>query len=232
MAGFRIITSYIRRHWFIYSLGIAMVAVGSLLMAYIPRMMGNITDQLQRGTLTMAEMGRYIGLLFGVSLMRIITGGGGRILIHQRGRTLTYTLRRQLFEKWNSLSPGYYHRHSIGDLVAHALSDVEVVRELVSQGICMAFSGLAVLAGVVLLMAAHIDWRLSVAGLGPLVSIPLLVKWLGPKIRKQSQRSQEALGGMAQIVEEVIDGIRAVKAFGTEQVVIGRFIGKVDVIVT
>jgi ATP-binding cassette subfamily B protein len=65
-----------------------------------------------------------------------------------------------------------------------------------------------------------------------LQSIPLLVKWLGPKIKKQSARSQEALGGMSQIVEEVIDGIRAVKAFGTEQVVIGRFSGTVDKIVT
>ncbi|GAM10284.1 putative multidrug resistance ABC transporter ATP-binding/permease protein YheI [Geobacter sp. OR-1] len=232
MSNFRLVTSYIRQHWFIFLSGIIMVALASLLMAVIPRILGDITNQLQRGTLSMAEMARYIKIICGVGLLRVLTGWGGRLLIHQRGRTLTYTLRRRLFEKWNSLSPAYFHRHSVGDLVAHALSDVEVVRELVSMGICQAFSGLAVLAGVVYLMAMHVDWRLSLAGLGPILAIPLLVKWLGPKIKKQSQRSQEALGSMSQIVEEVIDGIRAVKAFGTEQVVIGRFTGNVDNIVT
>ncbi len=232
MSGFRLVTSYIRQHWFIFLTGIIMVSVASLLMAVIPRILGDITNQLHHGTLNRADMARYVKIICAVGLLRVLTGWGGRILIHQKGRTLTYTLRRRLFEKWNSLSPAYYHRHSVGDLVAHALSDVEVVRELVSMGICQAFSGLAALAGVIYLMAIHVDWRLSLAGLGPILSIPLLVKWLGPKIKKQSQRSQEALGSMSQIVEEVIDGIRAVKAFGTEQVVIGRFIGTVDTIVT
>lgn len=232
MSNFRLVTSYIRQHWCVFLIGVIMVALASLLMAVIPRILGDITNKLQHGTLTMAEMARYIKIICAVGLLRVLTGWGGRILIHQKGRTLTYTLRRRLFEKWNSLSPAYFHRHSVGELVAHALSDVEVVRELVSMGICQAFSGMAVLVGVVYLMAMHVHWLLSLAGLGPILAIPLLVKWLGPKIKKQSQRSQEALGSMSQIVEEVIDGIRAVKAFGTEQVVIGRFTGKVDDIVT
>jgi ATP-binding cassette subfamily B protein len=68
------------------------------------------------------------------------------------------------------------------------------------------------------------------AGLGPLLAIPFLVKWLGPRIKQQSHRSQESLGAMAQTVEEVIGGIRAVKAFGTESTVIGRFERRVDTI--
>lgn len=232
MSGFRLITAYFRQHWFIYLTGTFMVALASLLMAVIPRILGDITNQLQRGTLGQPEMAHFIKIICAIGLLRVLTGWGGRLLIHQKGRILTYTLRRRLFEKWNTLSPAYYHRHSVGDLVAHALSDVEVVRELVSMGVCQAFSGLAVLVGVIALMAVKVDWPLALAGLGPLLSIPLLVKWLGPKIKQQSTRSQEALGSMSQIVEEVIDGIRAVKAFGTEQVVIGRFTGKVDNIVT
>ncbi len=136
-----------------------------------------------------------------------------------------------MFKKWGTLSPSYYHRHSVGDMISHALSDVEVVRELVSQGINQGTSGLAMFLGATWLMVVYVDWRLTLAGLGPLLFIPLLVKWLGPKIRLQSQRSQEALGAMAQTTEEVIGGIRAVKAFGTEHVVISRFEKRVDLIV-
>jgi ATP-binding cassette subfamily B protein len=230
MTGWGIIRSYVRRHWLVYLAGVTMVATGSLFAALIPRLLGRVTDRLHHGTLGMADLAGYVGLIVLIGIVRVSTGWTGRILVHRKGRFLTYRLRRELFEKWGSLSPTYYHRHSVGDLLSHALSDVEVVRELVSQGINVSTSGLAMLLAAIYMMAVHVDWRLTLAGMGPLLVIPLLVKWLGPKIRRQSQRSQEALGSMAQTVEEVIGGIRAVKAFGTEPVVIGRFERKVDAI--
>ena len=230
MTGWRIVRSYIRQHWFVYVAGIALVAAGSLLAALVPRLVGQVTDRLQHGAISAGEMAGYVGLLCLVGATRVAAGWSGRIMVHRKGRVLTYRLRRQLLEKWSTLSPDYYHRHSVGEMLSHALSDVEVVRELVSQGINMGTSALAMLLGAAYLMAVHVDWRLTLAGMGPLLAIPLLVRWLGPRIRRQSQRSQEALGAMAQTVEEVIGGIRAVKAFGTEQVVIGRFEERVDAI--
>jgi ATP-binding cassette subfamily B multidrug efflux pump len=231
MRGLRIVGLHIRKHWIIYFFGIAMVAGGSFLAAQIPRLLGKVTDSLRDGTLDTQKMAGYVGLIVLIGMVRVATGWGGRVLVHHKGRELTYGLRKQLFEKWGTLSPSYYHRHSVGDMISHALSDVEVVRELVSQGINQAVSGLAMLLTAIYLMAVHVDWRLTLAGLGPLLLIPLLVKWLGPQIRHQSQRSQEALGAMAQTTEEVIGGIRAVKAFGTEHVVISRFENRVDNIV-
>ncbi len=231
MSGWRIVGSYIRHNWPVYLVGVGLVAAGSLFAALVPRLVGRITDRLQHGSITTREMTGFVGLICLIGVVRVVSGWGGRIMVHRKGRFLTYHLRRQLFRKWGSLSPAYYHRHSVGDMLSHALSDVEVVRELVSQGINMGTSGLAMLFGSIYLMIVHVDWRLTLAGMGPLLVIPLLVRWLGPRIRRQSQRSQEALGAMAQTVEEVIGGIRAVKAFGTEQVVISRFEQKVDVIV-
>jgi ATP-binding cassette subfamily B protein len=219
-----------QRHWFVYLAGISMVASGSLFMALIPRLLGRFTDRLRQGNITADEIAGVVGTLVLISIIRVATGWVGRITVHRKGRILTYRLRRELFAKWGTLSPSYYHRHSVGDLLSHALSDVEVVRELTSMGINVSVSGLALLGTTLYLMAVHVDWRLSLAGLGPLLAIPLLVKWLGPRIKQQSHRSQEALGGMAQTVEEVIGGIRAVKAFGTEETVIGRFEQKVDLI--
>jgi ATP-binding cassette subfamily B protein len=231
MRGLRIVGLHIGRHWFIYFAGIGMVAAASILAAQIPRLLGIVTDSLRAGTLDAEKIAWYVGLIILIGFVRVATGWGGRVLVHHKGRELTYNLRKQLFEKWGTLSPSYYHRHSVGDMISHALSDVEVVRELVSQGINQAVSGLAMLLTAMYLMAVHVDWRLTLAGLGPLLLIPLLVKWLGPQIRLQSQRSQEALGAMAQTTEEVIGGIRAVKAFGTEHIVISRFENKVDNIV-
>ena len=231
MTGLLIVGSYIRRNWVVYATGISLVAAGSLFAAQIPRLLGRVTDSLRNGTLGTSEIAGYVGLIIVIGVVRVSAAWCGRILVHRKGRQLTWQLRKELFEKWSTLSPSYYHSHSVGDMISHALSDVEVVRELVSQGINQGASGFAMLIGATWLMAVHVDWRLTLAGLGPLLFIPLLVKLLGPRIRVQSQRSQEALGAMAQTTEEVIGGIRAVKAFGTEHVVISRFEQRVDAIV-
>ena len=231
-SGRQIVTSYLRRHWLVYLAGVTMVASASLLMALIPRLLGRFTDRLRQGNITREELAILAFTLIGISVVRVATGWGGRIMVHRKGRVLTYRLRMELFEKWGTLSPGYYHRHSVGELLSHALSDVEVVRELMSQGINVSVSGLSLLFTTLYLMMVHVDWRLSLAGLGPLLAIPVLVRWLGPQIKRQSAKSQEALGSMAQTVEEVIGGIRAIKAFGTEAVVIGRFERTVSAIFT
>ena len=231
MSGLRIVSSYFRRNWIIYTVGVSMVAAGSLFAAQIPSILGHVTDSLRDSTLGTKEMFAYVWLIVLIAVIRVATGWGGRVLVHHKGRELTYRLRKELFAKWGTLSPSYYHRHSVGDMISHALSDVEVVRELVSQGLNQGASGMAMLLGATYLMAVHVDWRLTLAGLGPLLFIPLLVKLLGPQIRLQSQLSQEALGAMAQTTEEVIGGIRTVKAFGKEHVVISRFEKRVDAIV-
>src|SRR6185369_4824503 len=182
-SAWHIVGTYIRQNWPVYLIGVGLVAAGSFFAALVPRLVGRITDRLQHGSITMGEMAGFVGLICLIGVVRVASGWGGRIMVHRKGRYLTYQLRRQLFKKWGSLSPAYYHRHSVGDMLSHALSDVEVVRELVSQGINMGTSGLAMLLGSIYLMVVHVDWRLTLAGMGPLLVIPLLVKWLGPRIR-------------------------------------------------
>ncbi|NMW19718.1 MAG: hypothetical protein HKK66_12010, partial [Chlorobiaceae bacterium] len=123
MSGLRIVGSHIRTHWFTYFAGISMVAAGSLFAAQIPRLIGRVTDSLRDGTLGTSEMAGYVGLIVLIGVVRVGTGWGGRVIVHHKGRELTYDLRKQLFEKWGTLSPSYYHRHSVGDMISHALSD-------------------------------------------------------------------------------------------------------------
>lgn len=230
MSGINLVNAYIRQNKASYCLGMGLVATGSIFAAQIPRLLGRVTDSLRNGSPGVAEMAGYAGLIVLIGGVRVVAGWSGRVLVHHKGRVLTYRLRKDLFEKWGTLSPSYYHRNSVGDMISHALSDVEVVRELVSQGFNQGISATALFLGALLLMLLNVDWRLTLAGMGPLLVIPLLVKWLGPAIRLQSQRAQEAIGDMAQTTEEVVEGIRAVKAFGTGQVFIDRFEERVDAI--
>jgi ATP-binding cassette, subfamily B, multidrug efflux pump len=231
MSGWDIVRTYIRQNRATYLIGTSLTAAASLLAVLVPWLLGRFADRLGKGNLSTTDAAVVSVLIAAICTIRIAIWWLGRIMIHRKGRMLTYLLRKRLFEKWNSLSPEYYHGQSIGDLLSHALSDVEVIREMVSMGINMTVTGISMLAAVFCMMIVHGDWRLTVAGLGPLLAIPLLVKVFGPRLKRHSQRCQEALGSMAQTVEETFGGIRVVKAFGNEQVVIERFGRKVDRIV-
>lgn len=231
MSGWGIVRTYIWQNRATYLTGISLTATASLLAVSVPWLLGRFADRLGKGAIRSEDAALFAVLIAAVCTIRILLWWLGRIMIHRKGRILTYELRKRLFAQWNNLSPEYYHGQSIGDLLSHALSDVEVVRELVSMGINMSVTGLSMLLAVFCMMIIHGDCRLTIAGLGPLLAIPLLVKILGPRLKRHSQRCQEALGSMAQTVEEIFGGIRVVKAFGNEQVVTDRFVTKVDRIV-
>ena len=150
MSGWRIVGAHIRAHRGIYSLGILLLVVSSLLNVWIPRIIGKFTDKLQQGNVDAGAIAFCAGLLVVIAFVRVFFVWTGRNLLHARGRVLTYNIRRDLYAKWGTLSPSYYHRHSIGDLLSHALSDVEVVRELMTMG------AIVTIMGVSLLIAATI----------------------------------------------------------------------------
>jgi ATP-binding cassette subfamily B protein len=231
-SGWYLLWEYAREHPFIYFVAIASIGGSSILAVWIPRLIGQFTDTFKGGGLSLKGAERYALVILAVGIARVSFGWLGRVLAAQHGRIITYKVREKLFEKWESLSPAYYHGHSIGELLSHALSDVDVVRQVASMGINITVSGIFMLGAALYMMVLHMNWPLAIAGLGPLVAIPVLVRYYGPKIKQQSAKLQASLGSMSQTVEEIFGGIRTVKAFGNENVVIGRFEEKVDAIVT
>ncbi|NTU52733.1 MAG: ABC transporter ATP-binding protein [Chlorobiaceae bacterium] len=223
MSGLRIVTVHCLQNPSSYITGILFIAASCVLATWIPRLLGQVTDSLRYGHAGEGDIAGFARMIVAVGAGRVIAGWAGRFLTHMKGRELTYTLRRELFAKWSTLSPSYYHTKSSGELISHALSDVDIVGDLVTLGLNMSVTGIATLIGTFWQMVVHVDWKLSVASVGPLLFIPVLVRRLGPAIRSQSHRAQEALDAMSQVTGEAVWGVRAVKAFGQEAVFNSRF---------
>lgn len=226
-----LVVSHARNNAAVYVAGIGMVAVSSLLATEIPHLLGFVTDLLRSGKADAREIAGFAGAILAVGMLRVATGWAGRVLVHYKGRKLTWALRRELFSKWCAMPPAYYHSQRTGDLISHALSDVDIIGDLMTLGLNQMVNGIALLLGALFLMAVNTSWSLTFASLGPLLVIPVLVDRFGPPIRSKSHRSQEALGAMSQTLEETVEGIRAVKAFGREQAFCERFNARVDAIV-
>jgi len=223
VTAWSIFFDYIRKRTLGYAVAVALIVASSRAAVWIPRWIGRFTDQLSRGRLGMGQAAHYAWVLVAVAGLRVTSLWVGRLYINIHGRRLVYELRARLLAKWSTLTPSYYQHHSVGDLLSHALSDVEVIRQFGSMGLSQSMNCLSLLASAVYVMAVHMDWRLMTAGLLPLFAIPIILRSFGPKIKAQSILYQEALGRMSQTVEEDVGGIRTIKAFGNEAVFQQRF---------
>ena len=208
--GWPILSRYIAEHPLAYATAVGSVALSSVLAAIIPLQVGHLADVYAAGSLTRqaAEWTAFWILLVGS--VRVVFGWLGRFLTAQHGRRIIFHIREQLFQKWETLTPSYYHQHSTGELLSHALSDVDVVRQMAAMGFNTATNGFFMLAASAYFMFFTMDPRLAVTGLIPLLAIPALIRYLGPKIKEQSAIFQASVGSMSQTVEEIVGGIRTV----------------------
>jgi len=222
-SGWHILGEYIADHKWAYITAVGSIAGSSVLAAIIPRLVGRLADAFTGKHLDI-QLAQHIAIMVAlVGTARFSLGWLGRYLTAQHGRIITFRIREALFRKWETLTPAYYHGHSTGELLSHALSDVDVVRQVAAMGINTAINGVFMLGASMYFMFAKMHWKLALAGLVPLLAIPVLIRHFGPRIKHQSGVFQASLGRMSQAVEEIVGGIRTVKAFGNEGVALGRF---------
>ncbi|MBW7858830.1 MAG: ABC transporter ATP-binding protein [Leptonema sp. (in: Bacteria)] len=131
-------------------------------------------------------------------------------------------LRMDLYNKFGDLSIGYFAQGRTGYLMSRILNDVQ----LVSRSLSVEFQeGITNLLYIVthLALLAMISWEmLIVILLGvPLVMSP--VNRIALKVRKAALGQQERLADMMGHLQEIISGIRVIRAFGMEKFEEKRF---------
>lgn len=124
-------------------------------------------------------------------------------------------LKTTFFSKLLKLSPAYYNRNSIGDLMGRATNDHEAVRMAMGVGTLIAADAVFYLITVPPLML-YLNWKLTLLVLLPLPLIPFAVTKLGKVIERRMQRVQEGFSELSRVVQEAFSGIRVVKGYHRE----------------
>ena len=124
-------------------------------------------------------------------------------------------LRRDLFDKLQQLPLSYFDKHPHGELMSRFTNDADNVMMAMEQSVVSLFSSVLMFVGLVALMLV-INWKLFlVTGLLLMVMMQLF-KVLGGRSRKYYQSQQKTLGAMNGDIQEVIEGLKVVKAFTHE----------------
>lgn len=207
------------------------IIVSEFVSVQFPNIIGQFTNGLQAKTMTIHGVMHYVWLLAAIGAGYVVLYGIGQASNGRLGRVFEYQLRRRLFSHWEQLSTAYFRKRSIGDLLNHAMTDVQTVREALSQGLNILTNALFLLAAALVMTFRTVSVKLTLVSMIPLLFLPVFIVWWGPKIRDSSRKAQEALSDMAELTEESLSAIRLVKATANEHIEAGRFTHRVDEIV-
>ncbi|MFD0868050.1 ABC transporter ATP-binding protein [Paenibacillus residui] len=212
-----IFRAYIVENRWYYVLGFILVAASSFIQLFIPRLLGQFTDRLEQNLLLRDDIIYFaVGLTLtglGVAFFRSV----GRIYLFRMGRTLEMKVRNDLFSHWGKLSAQYFNNQRVGDLMSHAINDVNVIREVTMMGVFNTMEALVLITITTIAMMSTVNVWLTLLTMLPLPLLSFLAYRFNKRIQKQSADVQQAVGSLTSRVQEFTSGIRIVKAFVQEK---------------
>ena len=155
---------------------------------------------------------RFLGLMAGIYLVGIVSSFLYNFLMVKVGQGTQKDIRDALFSHMQRLPIRYFDTHSAGDLMSRYTSDIDTLRQMISQSIPQLISSAATLIVVFLLMLINSPILTAVLVLTT-TGIIYVTKVVMGRSAKYFINQQNALGAVNGYVEEMIHGQRVVKVF-------------------
>ena len=143
------------------------------------------------------------------------------------GERVVTDIRRQVFEKLLTLSPGWFQDRRTGEVVGRLSADVTVVEGVVGSELSIALRNtVQLIGGVGLLFWSNAKLTGVMLLIIPPLSVGVVI--FGRKIRKMSRAVQDRLADASAQVDETVAAIETVQSFTREQQASSRYAHDVE----
>lgn len=161
-------------------------------------------------------------LLLGVFVVGFMGRAVQIYLIGDIGQRFLALLRRDVFDKVQALPLSFFDQRRAGDLMSRLVNDIQVISQLMNQGLVPAIGNLFTLTGIVIAMFL-LDPVLAIASF---VFVPLVI-WITAIFSRLSRRAfritREAMGDVSAELQEGITGVRVAQAMNRTDETVRRF---------
>ncbi|AHF06846.1 ABC transporter transmembrane domain-containing protein [Desulfitobacterium metallireducens] len=206
-----------------YLIGISILILVAIINLYPPYVVGKIVDEISSQTLTLELLWPWMVSLFISGVLVYVLRYVWRLMIFGAAIRLSRLLRNRLFEHFTRMSPGFYHKHRTGDLMAHATNDIQAIEMTAGQGVLTLVDSLVTGGSVIFSMSYFLSWKLTVITLSLMPIMACATSHYGTILHERFYKAQEAFSSLNDKVQENISGARVVKAFGQQKAEIRAF---------
>ncbi len=138
-----------------------------------------------------------------------------RNLLMGSARNVEKGIRNDLFRHILALDMAYYDKVKTGDIMAHAISDINHIRMAFGFGL-IAMVDTILLGSATLAIMIFTSPRLTVLAMIPMPFLIIVTRILGKKMHSFHQTAQESYSQLTELVRESFFGIRIIKVFNFE----------------
>jgi ATP-binding cassette subfamily B protein len=224
---------YIKAHKWAFGFGMLGLVVARIFEALIPLYVKQGVDLitegqtgLSDGSLTfdqaMSTLSYPALAIVGCVVAQFVVTFVSRILVRRIGMYAAFDLRNRIYDHLQKQGPNFFSQYSIGDLMARAINDISLVRQVIA-GTTRMTAVLIFTAVVGLAFMFSLSTQLALAVIAPLPFIALVAYYYSKQIYAQSYQVQEGFSELSTFVQENLNGIRTVQAMAQEDEEISRF---------
>lgn len=131
-------------------------------------------------------------------------------------------IRKQMNDKVLTLPIGFFSNECKGDIIARMTGDVSEVENSVMSSLDMVSKN-PILIIVYLTVMLVISWQLTLFVLIFLPIVGYIMGKVGKSLKRKSLEAQNMWGGLMSQMDEILSGLRIIKAFNAEEKIAKRF---------
>ncbi|MEK9741175.1 MAG: ABC transporter ATP-binding protein [Flavobacteriaceae bacterium] len=139
------------------------------------------------------------------------------------GQKVIKNLRVQLFKKILNFKMAYFDKTAVGRLVTRAVSDIETIASIFSQGLFMIIADLLKMILVIGVMF-YVDWRLTLIVFSVLPVILYATRLFQKSMKVAFEEVRLEVANLNSFVQERISGMKIVQLFHREKTEYDQFI--------
>lgn len=217
------LSGYVLQQWHLFIPAVILTLLSNQLSLLGPRYSGAAIDAIeQAGGVDFPSVWRNV-------ILMILCYGGSAILAYvlavamlYLSQRIIYRMRKQVFEKLNTLPVGYFDTHATGDIISHISYDIDTINGSLTNDLVQVMTSAYTVVGSLLFM-----WRIS----RPMIlifvfTVPVSVvftRYRSRKVRPLFRERSRKYGELNGYAEEMLSGVRSIQAYGRQDVISGRF---------
>lgn len=206
---------YIKNNKRAFSLGMFFLIITNILDGLYPLLMKEALDQIEAKA-ELSAIGRTCAILFALMAGLAATRLGWRIFWGKYHTDAAEHLRSVVFRHITKLSPKFFQKNPVGELMSLITNDVQSFRQAIGPGVLILVDGVTIMMVLLpIMMMLNWDWTWKTLILLPLV--PFLIWQVTRKIFVNYKVLQDKFSELTGISQETVGGIRVIKGYAQEE---------------
>ena len=214
---------YVIRQWHLFIPALIFTLLSNQLSLLGPMYSGRAIDAIENAAgVDFSAVWENVILMVGCYLVSAILSYCLAVIMIRLSQRIVYKMRKQVFEKLNTLPVSYFDTHPTGDIISRISYDIDTINASLSHDLVQVMTSVYTVVGSLIFM-----WRIS----RPLIlifaiTVPasiLFTRYRSKKVRPMFSKRSRKLGELNGYAEEMLSGTRTIEAYGKQDEISERF---------